>query len=151
MELYTFKQEHSSYASADIDAFLASLGDFFHKYITRSLARIESEQAQLLAHQHGNSPSDASADSFKTKLTLLRRQMFGSLGGSSSSSSSAEKVNEDTKMSPISTRIANSPNFNKPRKSDAHADMHGEDKPATSSIVGLKERLARLRGIQPTS
>ena len=69
MELYRFKQEHSSYAAADIDAFLASLGDFFHKYITRSLARIESEQAQLDAHQSGNSPSaDASADSFRCQV-----------------------------------------------------------------------------------
>ena len=150
MELYRFKQEHSPYASTDIDAFLASLGDFFHKYITRSLARIESEQAQLDAHQSGNSPlADASADSFKSKLTLLRRQMFGSLSGSASNSST-EKVNEDVKMSPISTRIANSPSL-KPRTSDAHADAYGEGKPATSSIVGLKERLARLRGTQPTS
>jgi hypothetical protein len=147
MELYRFKQEHASYASADIDAFLASLGDFFHKYITRSLARIGSEQAQIEAHQSGNSPSaDASADSFKSKLTLLRRQMFGSLSGSNSS---AEKLNEDAKMSPIGTRIANSPNL-KPRASDAHADTYGEGKSATSSIVGLKERLARLRGTQPT-
>lgn len=149
MELYRFKQEHSSYAAADIDAFLASLGDFFHKYITRSLARIEAEQAQLDARQSGNSPSDASADSFKSKLTLLRRQMFGSLSGGSNSSS-AEKVNEDVKMSPVGIRIANSPNL-KPRTSDVHVDTQGEGKPAISSIVGLKERLARLRGTQPTS
>ena len=75
--------------------------------------------------------------------------MFGSLSGSASNSST-EKVNEDVKMSPISTRIANSPNL-KPRTSDAHIDAYGEGKSATSSIVGLKERLARLRGTQPTS
>ena len=148
MELYRFKQEHAFYAAADIDAFLISLGDFFHKYITRSLARIESEQTQREAHQSGNSPVEASADSFRAKLTHLRRQMFGSLSGSASNSST-ERVGEDVRMSPVSTRIANSPKL-KPRTSDVHVDMQVEGKSATSSIVGLKERLARLRGTQPS-
>ena len=76
--------------------------------------------------------------------------MFGSLSGSASNSST-EKVNEDVKMSPISTRIANSPSL-KPRTSDAHTDAYGGRQAShESSIVGLKERLARLRGTQPTS
>lgn len=158
MELWRFKSEHASYASEQIEAFLSSLGDFFHKYISRSLARIDAEQAQSSIRNNAGNGDETTAEGFKAKLVQLRRQMFGSLGGSASSSTmeaastenvASQQQDEKARSSPVSTRIANSPSAAKSLKRVTSQD-HSSDEIGSggrvSSIVGLKERLAKLKG-----
>lgn len=164
MELWRFRREHGPYASEQIEAFLSSLGDFFHKYISRSLARIDAEQSQSSSRSNAGDGDEApTAEGFKAKLVQLRRQMFGSLGGSASSatmegssteSMAGQQQDERVKSSPVSTRIANSPSAAKSlKRPTSQQDPHSSDEAGSagsggrvSSIVGLKERLARLKG-----
>ena len=91
--MYNFKQQHGAYAGEHINNFIASLGEFFQKYITRSLLRIETEIREQQARTaldsiNGSNEEIPSVEAFKARLHQMRRQMFGH--GSSSLHSSGD-------------------------------------------------------------
>lgn len=168
-QLYEFRSAHP-YALDQINQFLAGLGDFFHKYITRCLERIEVEQSQaaILKRSAMNSEeSGNTVEAYKQKLIQLRNQIFGNDVSNNNGNSSPSTENQPPE-SPSALRRANShmdspkmrsirPNGpGTPTKLSAAMDLATASAaplgsptaaPASpSSILSLKERLARLRG-----
>lgn len=169
-QLYEFRAAHP-YALEQINQFLVGLGDFFHKYISRSLERIEVEriQANSLKRSALNSnDSGNTVEAYKQKLVQLRQQIFGTVESNESSSNVSSENQPPNSPSALSAlRRANShmdspkmrsirPNeLGSPTKLSAAMDLAsaamppGSPTPAPaspSSILSLKERLARLRG-----
>lgn len=169
-QLYEFRAAHP-YALEQISQFLAGLGDFFHKYISRSLERIEAERIQANSLKRSTlNPNDSgnTVEAYKQKLVQLRQQIFGTVEGSDISSNFSSENQPPNSPSALSAlRRANSHmdspkmrsiRFNEagsPTKLSAAMDLAtasispGSPSPAPaspSSILSLKERLARLRG-----
>ena len=163
-QLYDFRASHP-YALEQINQFLAGLGDFFHKYITRCLERIEIEQSQAAALKKSSLNSGESAntvEAYKQKLVQLRQQIFGEVAVSSenqppespSGASALRRANSHMDSPKMRSINPNGPGT--PTKLSAAMDLataaavpHGSpaQAPASpSSILSLKERLARLRG-----
>lgn len=170
-QLYEFRIAHP-YALDQINLFLTGLGDFFHKYIVRSLERIEFEQNQannLKKSTDASGESGNSVESYKQKLVLLRQQIFGSSDSIANGDSPASNENQPP-ASPLLRRANShleSPKMRSirsnlgpgtPTKLSAAMDLASvssatlnqaspSQAPASpSSILSLKERLARLRG-----
>ena len=166
-QLYDFRASHP-YALEQINQFLAGLGDFFHKYISRCLERIEIEQVQAASLKKSSLNSGESAntvEAYKQKLVQLRQQIFGE---NPSGSVSSENQPPGSPSAALALRRANShmdspkmrsinPNGpGTPTKLSAAMDLatasavpqgSPAQAPASpSSILSLKERLARLRG-----
>lgn len=166
-QLYDFRAAHP-YALEQINQFLAGLGDFFHKYISRCLERIEIEQIQAAALKKStfnSGDSGNTVEAYKQKLIQLRQQIFGE---SPSNAQSSENQPPESPSAASALRRANShmdspklrsinPNGpGTPTKLSAAMDLataaavpqgsplHAPASP--SSILSLKERLARLRG-----
>lgn len=141
MELWRFRKEHA-YAEEHIVRFIASLGDFFQKYINRQLARVEAEMQTANMLREAQEQEVPTAEAFKARLYAMRRQMFGGSGEENNTAHRfhSSEENLDTFVagnnSPIANRIANSPVRTVSGSPNAHF---------ASSIIGLKERLARLR------
>jgi cytoskeleton-associated protein 5 len=176
-QLYEFRKAHP-YAQGQISAFLSSLGDFFHKYISRALERLDMEQQQRMqagtAASFGSaSAAEVSVEAYKSKLVQLRQQIFGEptsmavpsyeenqppsspTGGSLRRAST---LYESPKMRSIRTAPESSGNSQPttPTKLSMAMDLatsaastfdQASGSPnGTSSILSLKERLAKLRG-----
>ena len=168
-QLYEFRCAHP-YALEQINQFLAGLGDFFHKYIIRCLERIEVEHNQAINLKRSainSSDLGNSVEAYKQKLTQLRQQIFGSeVENSGNFNSENQQPNSPTssalrranshivspKMCPIKS---NGPET--PTKLSAAMDLASasttapfgnpsQSSASPSSILSLKERLARLRG-----
>ena len=166
-QLYDFRAAHP-YALEQINQFLAGLGDFFHKYITRCLERIEIEQAQAAAlkkSSFNSGDSGNTVEAYKQKLIQLRQQIFGEIPSSSissenqppdspSSASALRRANShmnSPKMRPINPNGPGTPTKLSAAMDLATAAAVHQGSPAhapasPSSILSLKERLARLRG-----
>lgn len=176
-QLYAFRVAHP-YAHEQIAAFLTGLGDFFHKYITRCLERLEAEHAQMAALQRSSSVSasgssynlmrnETSVDAYKSKLIQLRQQIFG---GDFDGPSAATSSENQPPQSPTGLRRTNS-HMDSPKMrairisgpatptklsaamdlasaatATANASPAPHETASPSSILSLKERLARLRG-----
>lgn len=166
-QLYEFRSAHP-YALDQINQFLTGLGDFFHKYIIRCLERIEIEQSQVANLKRSTMYSEESGntvEAYKQKLVQLRHQIFGNEGGNITIENNDSSENQ-LPGSPSALRRANShmdsPKMRSirsngpgtPTKLSAAMDLAsaiplGSPTTATaspSSILSLKERLARLRG-----
>ncbi len=173
-QLFDFRAQHP-YARPQIEAFLAGLGDFFYKYIQRSLDRLEMEQAQMSAlrrtHSTASAGESVSVEAYKAKLLQLRQQIFGDEATSSSPAMGNENhppahpdspglrraVSQLESPKTRAIRLNNAPST--PTKLSAAMDLassmsttHNSPtttaSPTSSSILSLKERLARLRGQQ---
>lgn len=171
-QLYEFRAAHP-YALEQINQFLAGLGDFFHKYITRCLERIESEKMQAASLKRSSVISGDSTgntvEAYKQKLIQLRQQIFGTVEGSENSSSSGASENqppnspsalsalrrhnshmESPKMRGIHSNGPSTPTKLSAAMDLASAAVHvgspAQAPASPSSILSLKERLARLRG-----
>lgn len=164
-QLYEFRSAHP-YALDQINQFLTGLGDFFHKYITRCLERIEVEQSQAASLKRSTLNSEESGntvEAYKQKLVQLRHQIFGNEISNNSPSSENQPPE-----SPSALRRANS-HMDSPKMRSIRTNGSGTPTklsaamdlatalsvplgsptaaPASpSSILSLKERLARLRG-----
>ena len=181
MDLWRFKREHDHYAAQHIEMFLVSLGEFFYKYIHRSLNRIEAEQRFLDSQQQMLTASNdvglgsqSPAEAFRARLVQMRRQMYcnGSsssssscTGSNSSKSSSSENLRADSLQNSAATVVAAglaSANLSPSRSSSKKlpqntsaliAEKQKSSTAMSSSILGLKERLAKLKegttAIQP--
>ena len=135
-----------------IDAFVASLGSFFQKYIERGLARLESEYTEK-----SDSPV-ADMESYRTKLFALKSQMFGTPHQQDEELKRGATAEEGTPMkssgasnvtSPLRTRLE-SPAAKFARFGSPKNFGNGTDKPPAPPkedgvISNLKERLARLK------
>ena len=171
-QLYDFRTAHP-YALAQINNFLISLGDFFFKYITRALDRLHSEHLQraqagaLASSFDGVAASDVSVEMYKNKLVQLRQQIFGyessndSLENQPPSSVAASPalrrsstLYESPKMRAIRlapsnpsspTKLSSALDFATSSGANQASDM-SQSPGGTSSILSLKERLAKLRG-----
>lgn len=174
-QLYEFRAAHP-YALDQINQFLASLGDFFHKYITRSLERIEAEQVQAATLKRsatiiGDSKGNT-VEAYKQKLIQLRQQIFGTVEVNENIGDGVGVVSENqppnspsalsalrranSHMDSPKMRGINSNGPTTPTKLSAAMDLATAavaplgspvQAPASpSSILSLKERLARLRG-----
>ena len=169
-QLYEFRAAHP-YALDQINQFLTGLGDFFHKYITRCLERIETDLVQAAtlkrsALNMGDS-TENTVEAYKQKLVQLRQQIFGSAEGneiqtsgncenqppnSPSASSALRRANSHMDSPKMRGIYSNGPST--PTKLSAAMDLASaapQGSPALapaspSSILSLKERLARLRG-----
>lgn len=157
MELYQFKLDNPR-SLVQIDAFITSLGDFFHKYIERGLARIEAEKASTaqVASLGGDSSSLVNApgdmESYRQKLLSLKAQMFGSAAPQTPTKSSRDgsiAPDSNSVTSPLRTRLespaAKLARFGSPRgtaNAPAPNELPREDDQVMSN---LKERLARLK------
>lgn len=166
-QLYEFRAAHP-YALDQINQFLAGLGDFFHKYIIRCLERIEVEQRQEASLKRSfinSEDSGNTVEAYKQKLVHLRQQIFGTFDGDNSSAASSENQPPNLSSPSSALRRANShidsPKMRAirsnepgtPTKLSAAMDLAtaapASPSPAAaspSSILSLKERLARLRG-----
>ena len=167
-QLYEFRVAHP-YSLEQINQFLAGLGDFFHKYISRSLERIEVEQMQAASLKRSalnTGDSGNTVEAYKQKLVQLRQQIFGTVEGESPTSVSSEnqppnspslaalrRANSHIDSPKMRSIRSNDPGS--PTKLSAAMDLAsvavppGSPSPAPaspSSILSLKERLARLRG-----
>lgn len=133
------------------DAFVASLGSFFQKYIERGLARLESEYTE-----RSTSPV-ADMESYRNKLFALKSQMFGTPhkledpAKRNNEESTPSKAVSNT-ASPLRTRLespaAKFARFGSPKNFVANTTTN--EKPPVppkddAVISNLKERLARLK------
>lgn len=166
-QLYDFRAAHP-HALEQINQFLAGLGDFFHKYISRCLERIEIEQIQAAALKKStfnSGDSGNTVEAYKQKLIQLRQQIFGELPSNDQSSenqppqspsaaSALRRANSHMDSPKLRSINPNGPGT--PTKLSAAMDLataaaaplgSPAQAPASpSSILSLKERLARLRG-----
>ena len=169
-QLYDFRCAHS-YAFDQINQFLAGLGDFFYKYITRCLERIEVEQLQAASLKRSSINSGDSGntvEAYKHKLIQLRQQIFGDANGDASTTVSNENLPPNSLSASSSLRCGNS-HTDSPKMRDIRSNGPGtptklsaamdlasaastlsgspaQNPASPSSILSLKERLARLRG-----
>jgi hypothetical protein len=169
-QLYEFRSAHP-YALEQINQFLAGLGDFFHKYISRSLERIEVENIQASSLKRSalnSSESGNTVEAYKLKLVQLRQQIFGTVEYSENSSNVISENQPPNSPSALSAlrranshmdspkmRSIRSNESGSPTKLSAAMDLATATVPpgspslapaSPSSILSLKERLARLRG-----
>jgi len=138
-ELFAFQQEYPT-AAPQIDAYLEQLGSFFYKYIRRNLQQLEQEHRMNTSTTSG---LNGNVDSYKARLAQMQQAMAdGGLVGDAAVDGDEE--HNDGTVSPVLARLDshNAQGLTPVTRSAAAATIHPVK---DSSIVNLKERLARLR------
>lgn len=155
LELWQLRRELVQHpdAMSQIDAHLDGLGSFFSRYIRRNLAQLDAEQCVGITPA---APNAASVDEYRQKLVQMQRAWTaGSIPAhtpaglaaitadhASSLSSLAHSIHASP-MQPSRSRLDSpvlKPGAGAKRIIQAHAPPLPEN-----SIIGLKERLAKLR------